>query len=134
MVNLGKKGTVKVVDEATTIEDAKIVKNITSLFQFISKETGLVLEIRREHVNYAPDYLVITLKVDTASGLTSGVAPAPGPVVAMFTSHKDVLTLPPSITIQFYGKYRDRLDSFVAATKKAAERFGVNIEIVVKEL
>lgn len=123
-----KKERVRVVDEAAT-EDAKMAaRNIENLFRAIGKEAGLVLEFRRELVDYAGDYLVITLRQDIAPGVT--------PVIARFTTREGAIpTLPSSITIQFHDKYRDRLDSFVAAAKKAAESFGVDIEIrVVKEL
>lgn len=131
-----KTARVKVIDEAA-IEDAKMAaRNIENLFRAISKEAGLYPELQWESVDYADDYLVITLRIDMARGLTSGAAPVLGPAIARFTARKkETLTLPSSITIRFYDKYRDRLDSFVKAAEKAAESFGVDIEIkVVKEL
>lgn len=135
-------GTVKVVDE-TAPEDATInAKNIENLFRAISREAGLVAESRREFVDYAGKYLTITLRVDTTTGLnmairaSPGVAPVRGPVIARFTAREEeISTLPSSITIQFYDKYRERLAGFIAATEKAAKNFEVDIEIrVVKML
>ena len=135
-------GTVKVVDETAAEDAIMTAKNIENLFKAIGREVGLVAESRRKFVDYAGNYLTITLRVDMTTELnmatrpTSGAAPAPGPAVARFTAREEkISTLPSSITIQFYDKYRERLAGFVAATEKAAKNFGVDIEIrIVKAL